>query len=82
MKIDDIRCASSCAGNTGVKAHCISTVYLIHSQWISQLPAEQVPANPIEGGSSDKGGNQPGDRASATSQATGDSTPGTGSETG
>uniref|UniRef100_A0A673GXU2 DEP domain-containing protein 5-like n=1 Tax=Sinocyclocheilus rhinocerous TaxID=307959 RepID=A0A673GXU2_9TELE len=49
--------------------------YICHSQ----LPAEQVSANHIEGGLLDKGGNQP---TSATSQATGDPTPGTGAETG
>ncbi|XP_052422961.1 GATOR complex protein DEPDC5 isoform X10 [Carassius gibelio] len=52
--------------------------YICHSQ----LPAEQVSANHIEGGLMDKGGNQPGERTSATSQATGDPTPGTGAETG
>ncbi|KTF85226.1 hypothetical protein cypCar_00012806 [Cyprinus carpio] len=45
-----------------------------------KLPAEQVPANHIE--LSDKGGNQPGERTSATSQATGDPTLSTGAETG
>uniref|UniRef100_A0A8C1ST86 DEP domain containing 5, GATOR1 subcomplex subunit n=1 Tax=Cyprinus carpio TaxID=7962 RepID=A0A8C1ST86_CYPCA len=50
--------------------------YICHSQ----LPAEQVPANHIE--LSDKGGNQPGERTSATSQATGDPTLSTGAETG
>jgi len=65
-----------------MKAHCISTFYLTHSQWVPQLPAEQVPANSIEGGLSDKGGNQPSERTSGMSQAIGDPTPGTGSETG
>uniref|UniRef100_A0A8C1YYN4 DEP domain containing 5, GATOR1 subcomplex subunit n=1 Tax=Cyprinus carpio TaxID=7962 RepID=A0A8C1YYN4_CYPCA len=52
--------------------------YICHSQ----LPAEHVSANHIEGGLLDKGGNQPGERTSATSQATGDPTPGIGAETG
>ncbi|TRY65307.1 hypothetical protein DNTS_015453 [Danionella cerebrum] len=49
--------------------------YICHSQ----LSAELVPANPVEGGLLDKGGSQPGERTSAT---TGDPTPGTGLETG
>uniref|UniRef100_A0A9J7WVI1 DEP domain containing 5, GATOR1 subcomplex subunit n=1 Tax=Cyprinus carpio carpio TaxID=630221 RepID=A0A9J7WVI1_CYPCA len=52
--------------------------YICHSQ----LPAEHVSANHIEGGLLDKGGNQPGERTSATSQATGDPTPGIGAEIG
>ncbi|XP_073685400.1 GATOR1 complex protein DEPDC5 [Garra rufa] len=52
--------------------------YICHSQ----LPVEQLPANHTEGGLSDKGGNQPLERPSAISQATGDPIPGTGAETG
>ncbi|XP_056591753.1 GATOR complex protein DEPDC5 isoform X2 [Triplophysa dalaica] len=51
--------------------------YICHSQ----LPVEQVTANPTEGGLMDKASNQP-ERTAAASQSTVDPTPGTTSETG
>ncbi|XP_016341009.1 DEP domain-containing protein 5-like isoform X4 [Sinocyclocheilus anshuiensis] len=67
-----------------VRARALFFIYSPRSSYIchSQLPAEQVPANHIEGGLSDKGSNQPGERTPATAQATGDQTLGTGAETG
>ncbi|XP_052464433.1 GATOR complex protein DEPDC5 isoform X6 [Carassius gibelio] len=69
----------SCGPLSDAASVALTTTYVDSPR---KLPAEQVPANHIEGGLSDKGGNQPGERTSATSQATGDPTLGTGGETG
>uniref|UniRef100_A0A673GXB4 DEP domain-containing protein 5-like n=1 Tax=Sinocyclocheilus rhinocerous TaxID=307959 RepID=A0A673GXB4_9TELE len=66
----------SCGPFSEAASVALTTTYVDSPR---KLPAEQVSANHIEGGLLDKGGNQP---TSATSQATGDPTPGTGAETG
>ncbi|KAA0703820.1 GATOR complex protein DEPDC5 [Triplophysa tibetana] len=60
-------------------SHCLCSLEAVCRV---HLPAEQVTANPIEGGLTDKASNQPGERTAAASQSTGDPTPGTTSETG
>uniref|UniRef100_A0A8C1SVQ0 DEP domain containing 5, GATOR1 subcomplex subunit n=1 Tax=Cyprinus carpio TaxID=7962 RepID=A0A8C1SVQ0_CYPCA len=67
----------SCGPFSEAASVALTTTYVDSPR---KLPAEQVPANHIE--LSDKGGNQPGERTSATSQATGDPTLSTGAETG